>query len=208
MKLRLISGTLKGRYISTGDVGINYRPTQERVRESVEKIKKKRVRGAAIADLCAGSGAYGFEMLSRGAARVDFVEADRRAALRISENAAALGIGGRARVAVEDVRKFVDNRIKSIDGNRRISGDSGLYDIIFYDPPYGDAELAEMAPKLLALAEPGGILVYERRRARTEKKAADAAEKANIFDARVYSDTAVEFYKREKDADSDIPGDL
>jgi 16S rRNA (guanine966-N2)-methyltransferase len=205
MKLRIISGVLKGRYISTDDGGgINYRPTQERVRESVAEILKKRVRGAAIADLCAGSGAYGFEMLSRGAARADFVEADKRAALRISENAAALGIGGRARVAREDVKKFVDSRI---------SGGSGLYDIIFYDPPYGDAELAALAPRLLALAKRGGLLVYERRRAPAEKKAVDVAGKISLVDARAYSDTVVEFYGteahgEEEDADSDIPGDV
>jgi 16S rRNA (guanine(966)-N(2))-methyltransferase RsmD len=196
LKLRIISGVLKGRYITTGD-GICYRPTGERVRESVAEILKRRVRGAVAADVCAGSGAFGFEMLSRGAARVDFVEADKRAALRIGENAAALGVdGGRARVVREDVRKFVE-----------ISG-GGLYDIIFYDPPYDGAELSALVPALFGLLRRGGLLIYERRRASTEKKAADTAGKANLVDARLYSDTAVEFYGRGEDADSDISGDV
>jgi len=196
MKLRIISGVLKGRYITIDD-GIDFRPTQERVRESVAEILKRRLRGAVAADVCAGSGAFGFEMLSRHAARVDFVESDKRAALRIGGNAEALGVGGRARVVREDVKKFID---KTPAG--------GAYDIIFYDPPYGDAELSGLIPKLFGLVRPRGILVYERRRLPTEKKNADAAGKADLVDIRLYSDTAVEFYGEGEDADSDLPGDV
>jgi 16S rRNA (guanine966-N2)-methyltransferase len=198
MKLRIISGTLKGRYVTMDDDGIGFRPTQERVRESVAEILKRRLRGAVAADVCAGSGAFGFEMLSRHAARVDFVESDKRAALRIGENAKALGVEGRARIVREDVRKFVEG----------MNGLGGVYDIIFYDPPYGDSELSGLVPKLFGLIKPRGFLVYERRRLPTEKKNADTAGKAGLADVRLYSDTAVEFYGGEEDADSDLPGDV
>jgi len=199
LKLRIISGTLKGRYVTMNDDvnGNGFRPTQERVRESVAEILKRRLRGAVAADVCAGSGAFGFEMLSRRAARVDFVEADKRAALRIGENARALGVEGRARVVREDVKKFID---KTPGG--------GVYDIIFYDPPYGDAELSGLIPELFGLVRPGGLLVYERRRLPTEKKVADTAGKANLTDVRLYSDTAVEFYGEGEDADSDLSGNV
>jgi len=202
LKLRIISGALKGRYVKIDD-GIDnaFRPTQERVRESVAEVLKRRIRGAIAADVCAGSGAFGFEMLSRSAARVDFIESDKRLALRIGENAKALNVdGGRIRVIREDVKKFVDGLID----------DGGLYDIIFYDPPYDDAELSALAPKLFGLLKSGGILVYERRRLSTEKKTADTAGKANLVDVRLYSDTAVEFYgmRGGEDADSDLPGDV
>jgi 16S rRNA (guanine966-N2)-methyltransferase len=197
LKLRIISGALKGRYVKADDVvdGIDFRPTQERVRESVAEILKRRLRGAVAADVCAGSGAFGFEMLSRYAARVDFVEVDKRAVLRIGENAKAFGVEGRARVVREDVRKFADGK--------------GGYDIIFYDPPYGDAELSALVPKLFGLIRPGGLLVYERRRLPTERKVADTAGKANLAGVRLYSDTAVEIYGGGEGADdSDLPGDV
>ena len=126
MKLRIISGELKGRYVVVGD-GIDIRPTQERVRESVAEIVKRRLRGAAVADLCAGSGAFGFEMASRGAASVDFVEADKRAAVNIRENADALGVADRVRVVRDDVRKFVSGRLLKFlgDEDNIIAGDDG-----------------------------------------------------------------------------------
>jgi 16S rRNA (guanine966-N2)-methyltransferase len=200
MKLRIISGALKGRYIKMDEVnGNGFRPTQERVRESVAEILKRRLRGAVTADVCAGSGAFGFEMLSRRAARVDFVESDKRTALQIGENAKALGVDdGRIRIVREDVKKFIDS----------INGLGGVYDIIFYDPPYGDAELSALVPKLFELVRPGGFLVYERRRLPAEKKVADTAGKAGLADVRLYSDTAVEFYGGGDDADSDLPGDV
>jgi len=197
MKLRIISGALKGRYIRMGD-GIDFRPTQERVRESVAEILKRRLRGAVAADVCAGSGAFGFEMLSRYAARVDFVESGKRTAVQIGENVKALGVEGRVRIIRDDVRKFIDSN--SVFG--------GAYDIIFYDPPYGDAELSALVPKLFGLIKPGGLLVYERRRSPAEKKVADTAGKAGLADVRLYSDTAVEFYGGGEDADSDLPGDV
>jgi len=194
MKLRIISGELKGRYVAAAD-GITFRPTQERVREAVANIVGKRVLRAAAADFCAGSGAFGFEMVSRGAASVDFVEADKLTAARIADNARALGVEGRARVVREDIRKI------AADGVKR-------YDIIYYDPPYGSAELSELVPGLLNLLADNGLLIYERRRLRHEKKAADTAGKINIVDARMYSDTVVEFYSRGNDADSALPGDV
>ncbi|MDR2693831.1 MAG: RsmD family RNA methyltransferase [Chitinispirillales bacterium] len=197
MKLRIISGALKGRYITVDD-GIGFRPTVERVRESVAEMLKRRLRGAVAADVCAGSGAFGFEMLSRYAARVDFIEADKRAASRLGENARALGVEGRVRIVREDVKKFVDGA----------SGLGGVYDIIFYDPPYGDAELSGLTPKLFGLVKPRGLLVYERRRLPAERKNADTAGKADLVDVRLYSDTAVEFYGGGEDADSDLPGDV
>jgi len=219
MKLRIISGNLKGRYVTVGDNdGIDIRPTQGRVRESVAEILKRRARGAAVADLCAGSGAFGFEMASRGAASVDFVESDKRAAVKIRENAEALGVANIARVVMDDVRKFVEGRAGKItgddgrkDGRRNDGKDNRRYDIIYYDPPYDSVELQELVPQLLLLLNDGGLLVYERRRLRSEKKAADTGGKANLIDARIYADTVIEIYGGNSggdDADSALPGDV
>jgi 16S rRNA (guanine966-N2)-methyltransferase len=193
MKLRIISGELKGRYVSAD--GITFRPTQERVREAAANVVGRRALGAAAADFCAGSGAFGFEMASRGAASVDFVEIDKMSAVRIADNARALGVGDRVTVRREDVRKVVEEN-------------AARYDVIYYDPPYGFAEFGELIPKLVGLLTERGVLVYERRRLRHEKKAADTSGKKNVIDARIYSDTVVEFYGRGEDADSALSGDV
>jgi len=182
MKLRIISGELKGRYVQVPD-SICFRPTLERTRESVAEILKKRLKSAVrAADFCAGSGAFGFEMLSRGAVSVDFVEKEKAAVLQISENAKRLGVEARINVICGDVSKFIDNKAAS-------------YDLIFYDPPYGDEKLARLIPELLKLLRDGGVLVYERKRRHGEKKAAAADSEKNMFDARIFSDTVVEFYE-------------
>ncbi|MDR2578200.1 MAG: RsmD family RNA methyltransferase [Chitinispirillales bacterium] len=200
MKLRIISGELKGRRITIPD-NTACRPTLERVRESVAEIVKKKVRGATAADLCAGSGAFGFEMLSRGAGQVDFVEADKIRSIRIADVARDLGLGGRAKIVRDDVRKFISGRVD-------------LYDIVYYDPPYDNADLRELIPQLLPLLKTGGLLIYERRRGQREKKSAGTGGKLGIKDVRVYSDTVIEIYGNDNhgsgiiDVDSDLSGDV
>ena len=182
MKLRIISGELKGRYINILDAA-EFRPTKERVRESVAEIAKRRFAGAVAADICAGTGAFGFEMLSRGAVSVDFVDADKRAVAKISENALALGVDGRVRAIRDDVCRYIGSC-------------AGAYDVIFYDPPYDDAELQALVPKILLLLKEDGLLIYERRRRPHEKKHADKAGLENLIDTRIYADTVIEFYTR------------
>lgn len=194
-KLRIVSGALKGRYV-TVENGADFRPTQECVRESAAEIVKRKILGAAAVDLCAGSGAFGFEMVSRGAASVDFVEIDGRLADIIAGNARRFGVDGKTKVIRDDVTRFIASAAKR-------------YDIIFYDPPYDDPKLQALIPELLKLLAEKGILIYERRCGNHEKKTADTSGKANIIDARVYSGTVIEIYaNRESDADSPLSGDV
>jgi hypothetical protein len=72
------------------------RPTPDRVRGTLFNWLGQRLDGLACLDLFAGSGALGFEALSRGAARVVMVEASRESARNLSDNALALG-GNRSR---------------------------------------------------------------------------------------------------------------
>ena len=74
--LRIIAGELRGRRIPVppGDV----RPTGERAREALFAILADRVVDARVLDAYSGSGALGFEAISRGAAELVLAEADRR----------------------------------------------------------------------------------------------------------------------------------
>ena len=149
MKLRIISGGLKGRFITLPDKKVRFRPTQERVRQALAESLKEKIPEAIMADLCAGSGAFGFECLSRGAREAHFVERDRISAQNISDCIERFGLGRRAGVFVRDVRQYIMTC-------------TTIYDIIFYDPPYGDETLAGLLPDILKLLSSGGTLVHER----------------------------------------------
>lgn len=177
MRLRIISGKIRGRFINIPENGVQFRPTLERTRQSVAEIIKTCLPDAIVADVCAGSGAFGFEMVSRGAKRVDFVEKDHRRAELLMQNAKLLGIADQCRFISQDARSFV-TRSKE------------LYDVIFYDPPYSDEGLQLLVSDLLKLLAADGILVYERR----AKSPISAKIEAQPYDIRVFGDTVVEFF--------------
>jgi 16S rRNA (guanine966-N2)-methyltransferase len=182
MKLRIVSGSLKGRVLSLPSRDAEFRPTLERTRQSVADMLQNRLYGAVAADLCAGSGAFGFEMLSRGAARVDFVESDHRRVEAIKSAAERFGVEGQCGIIAQRVTDFV----------RRTAT---RYDIIFYDPPYDDAQLgAIVLPSVVNLLAAGGVLVYQRRREKGERK---AECREGVFEVRNFGDTVVEFYRNE-----------
>lgn len=133
-QLRIIGGEWRSRRIDfDGDAGV--RPTPDRVRQTLFDWLAPLIDGARVLDLFAGSGALGLEALSRGAARVDFVEAGGRQADAIDAALTRLDARGRASVVRSDALEFL----------RRC----GLrYDVVFLDPPY-DAGLLEPALALL-----------------------------------------------------------
>lgn len=179
MKLRIISGTLSRRYITVDKSAQRFRPTQERVRQSIAETLKPRIPGSRAADFCAGSGAMGIELVSRGATTVDFVESDRRRASAISHSCEELAIADKCRVFGKDIRNFLATCDR-------------LYDIIFFDPPYEDAALAGLIPEIVERLSPEGVLVYER-----EKSTASQGDKLSPaeyeVEVRNYGDTAAEF---------------
>jgi 16S rRNA (guanine966-N2)-methyltransferase len=185
MKLRIVAGALGGRYITVDKNAraSDFRPTQQRVRQAVSETIKMRIPGATVVDLCAGSGAFGFEMASRGAATVHFVESDRDRARCITKHIDLFGLQKACRVVPADVRTFVRSAREA-------------YDIVFYDPAYGDAGLAALAGSLTALVSENGILIYERDiSAVPPPHAFDHA--GFVRETRTYGDTAVEFVTRK-----------
>jgi 16S rRNA (guanine966-N2)-methyltransferase len=150
---RIVAGTAGGRRLTVPPRGT--RPTSERVREALFNALEAMLDldGRWVLDLYAGSGALGFEALSRGAAGVTFVESDRRAVEVLRRNAGALGLPG-ARVVAGTVEACV------------AGGADRRYDVVLADPPYavGNAELLDVLTSLVTnnwLAE-DAVLVVER----------------------------------------------
>src|SRR5271166_4476908 len=89
--VRIIAGTYRSRTLQA-PAGMATRPTSDRLRETLFNVLAQRIEGAAFLDLYAGSGAVGLEALSRGAARVEFVERAPAAMIALKKNLEKLGI--------------------------------------------------------------------------------------------------------------------
>ncbi|MGD8861811.1 MAG: 16S rRNA (guanine(966)-N(2))-methyltransferase RsmD [Myxococcales bacterium] len=130
--MRIVGGELGGRRLQA-PAGSDTRPTTDRVREAIASALQARdlLDGAVVLDLFAGSGALGFEALSRGAARVLSVDRDGRALRCVQHNAGALGVQARAaRLKVDLLRdpERAAARIAEVA--------AGPYSLVFADPPY------------------------------------------------------------------------
>jgi 16S rRNA (guanine966-N2)-methyltransferase len=129
---RIIAGTVGGRRIAVPPSGT--RPTSDRVREALFSAlaADPGLAGAAVLDLCAGSGALGIEALSRGAEYALFVESDRRAAGTLRANLADLGLAGVSALRVASA------------GTVLAGPAPRAFDVVLIDPPYAvpNAEIA------------------------------------------------------------------
>src|SRR5258705_13325826 len=92
-RVRIIAGKWRSRLLKFPPAA-QLRPTPDRVRETLFNWLGQRLDGLACVDLFAGSGALGFEAMSRGAARVVMVESDRAVAAALRESSTALGAQG------------------------------------------------------------------------------------------------------------------
>ncbi len=108
--MRIIGGAWRGRVLQA-PAGHATRPTAERVRQALfDRLLhatwagRDWLAGAAVLDVCAGTGALGLEALSRGAAHVTFLEQDRAALAVLRANIAACRAGDRCTVRVADAR--------------------------------------------------------------------------------------------------------
>ena len=128
--MRIVGGDLRGRNLVTPE-GQTTRPTSDRAREAIFNVLNHaewapNLSGARVMDVFAGSGALGFEALSRGAAFCLFVETDDAARGAIRDNIEAFGLFGSTRVHRRDATQL---------GVR--PGSAGeAFDLVFLDPPY------------------------------------------------------------------------
>lgn len=152
--MRITGGQARGIPL-TLPKGDAVRPATDAMRQAVFSSLAARVAGARFWDLFAGSGAYGLEAFSRGAAGGVFVEKDPRTAAFIHRNIAAVckSVGRPA-----DVLQIV-----TADAAHVMPGEAP--DLVFIDPPY--EIIPEVAPKLFArlgdllAAKPDALVIFE-----------------------------------------------
>lgn len=190
--MRISAGMLKGRKVGGGKVlkridRGEVRPTSAKVREALFDILRNDIEGCSFLDLYAGTGAVGFEALSRGASRVCFVEAVRTVSKEISEHIEKMGLGGKVEVFTEEAGRFIRRAVTSgVD-----------FDIIFADPPYASKETDEILPLLDAggVLKTGGCLVVEGPSKRSPQ---EVLHSLRLIRKYRYGDTSLFLYRKEQ----------
>jgi len=174
--------------------GRDIRPTSDRVREALFSLIGQDLRGVAVLDLFAGTGALGIEALSRGADRALFVDQTPRALAVARRNLDQCGLTELAVVVRHDLRVGLPPR-------RTASGRA--FDLVFLDPPYG-RKLADplleplgrsgfLAPNALVVVETGG-----------GESIPDRGGPLRHLESRTYGDTRIHLLRVESGRGSEL----
>ena len=181
MNVRIISGNFGGRIIE-GSGTTRTHPMSERIRNALFNKIASEIPRADVLDAFAGSGALGFEALSRGAHHVTFVEKDRIAQKIIDNNTAVLNVSG----TTTHIKANVSSWLNKTDEH---------YDLIFADPPFHDPQLSTVSD-LFALLKPNGLMVLSY----SGKGERPTETGVVVVDNRSYGNAALAFYRKEEDA--------
>jgi 16S rRNA (guanine966-N2)-methyltransferase len=155
--MRVIAGSAGGIPLKTPDH--EARPTMDRVREAIFSSLGDLVIGARVLDLFAGSGAFGIEALSRGAAEAVFVDNHPKAITTIQNN----------------LRKTkLEGQVIRADAFRFLARNKERYQLVFADPPYAKrSDDRDFAAELLGSADlhaaVDGLLILERAPTKTNQ---------------------------------------
>lgn len=185
--MRIVAGKHRGSALATPASGsLAIRPTSDRLRESVFNILEHGYdnvfEGARVMDVFAGTGALGFEAMSRGAKTCLFVEEAAEARGLTRRNQDSLGLMGTTRIFRRDA-----TAMGSI-------GPAEPYTLVFLDPPYGKGLAEKALASLLAggwLADKALVVIEEV--AKAEVVLPEGLER---LDQRLYGETQVVFARR------------
>jgi 16S rRNA (guanine966-N2)-methyltransferase len=186
MPLRVISGSAGGLLLQSPKRHA-LRPTQDRIRQVIFSSLAERIPGARVLDLYAGTGSFGIEALSRGAAAAVFVEQDREAAECIRANLLHCRLAG-GEVRQADALAYLDQCREP-------------FDLIFADPPYdkrsGTLNDHPLLTRLSRAFCTKGLIVWEHFAAQTLAPTPDWT----VLRHRTYGETGLTFFEptRKKD---------
>ena len=154
MTLRVIAGRFKGRKLEAPP-GLETRPLPDRIKQSLFDWLGQDLTGQSVADVCAGSGSFACEALSRGARLVHAIESGRHAIPVLQANHRALGSPKELRIHTRDIQQVLP-MLKDLD-------------LIFCDPPFpwfsaDPAALTAMLTLAKAALAPDGMLLVRGER--------------------------------------------
>lgn len=172
---RIVAGALRGRRLTVAD---GVRPTESRLREALFSIWLDRLAGCRFLDLFAGSGAVGIEALSRGADHAVFVEGSARVLAALRRNLSGLEPSAW--------------RLQKARLPAGLARETGIYDLVFADPPYAFNEHEALLAGLTGRLAPGGEIALEH--SRRVVPTADP-ELWRLADRRSYGDSCLSFFR-------------
>lgn len=182
--MRIVAGRFKGAALAAPKSQTT-RPTSDRLRETIFNILAHGLdvdlAGARVLDLFAGTGALGFEAISRGARHCTFIEEGAEARGLIRRNMETLGLNGAAKIFRRDATRL------------GAAGTIEAFDVLFADPPY-DRHLGEQALVSAASGDwlkPGAICILEER----ASAQIDLPEGFEVLDTRKVGDSQVVFLR-------------
>ena len=118
--VKITSGLFRGRELKAPQNGVTH-PMGSREKLALFNSLSDKIKDKIILDVFAGTGALGLEALSRGASHVTFIEADKKAAEILKQNAIVLGVFAQVRI--------YNTKAEKIDFD-------SPFDIVIADPPY------------------------------------------------------------------------
>jgi 16S rRNA (guanine966-N2)-methyltransferase len=131
--MRIVAGKFRGKNLVKSDHLASLRPTTDKNRQALFNILSSakfiseigfEISGAEVLDLCCGTGAVGFEALSRGAKAVTLIDNNLSHLEIVKKNAVILGVEKEAKILHLDAKKLPQNQ--------------AFFDLVFVDPPYAE----------------------------------------------------------------------
>lgn len=186
-KLRVISGDKKGHRLKAPK-GMDVRPTEDKIKESIFNIIRPLKMDAIVLDLFAGSGSIGIEFLSRGANKAYFVDLSQKSIDVIKENISHTKLDEKALVLKMDANRALI----------KFSGDNLKFDYIYIDPPFNNHQLYYKVINLIdqynLLVSNGVLLVEHDKELILEEK----SNNLNKYDFRNYGSKSISFFRKQE----------
>jgi len=176
--LKVETGELRGKSVEVvPDSRTRY--TSAIVRRSLSNMVN--FEGKVCLDLCAGSGSVGIEMLSNGAKHVTFVDVSNLAIGTIKKNVKNLSLEGKV-----DIRK--------IDARRFLESYTGVFDIIYSDPPYELGVVEEIISRIHNVMDENSLFILQC--SKRERPKDNTNEKIKLIKEKDYGDTLLLFFQK------------
>ncbi len=191
--MRIIAGKYRSRQLKSLK-GLDLRPTSDRLRETLFNILGELVAGSRFIDTFAGTGAVGIEALSRGALEVIFIEKHAPATALIKKNLESLEARTGTRLLSADVLRGLQILAKE---NSRASK---MQEILFLDPPYGNAEDYDRVLSFAgsaALLSDGAVVIAEHRSKFDLSETVNNLQRVRVLRQ---GDASLSFYRLSKNA--------
>ena len=185
-KMRVIAGEFKGRKL-TGLNGMQIRPTSDRIREALFNILAQKINNAVVLDLFAGTGAFGIEALSRGAAKSYFIDKSIESVQIINQNIELCNIKEIAEVFEHDVCTALVPKILF----------EQKFDIIFMDPPYNKEFIPGILENidLLSIMHDKSTIIVEHS---LKENNLEKVSGLDLYDKRIYGKTLISFFRKKQ----------